>query len=300
MGITRKGKTAKTLKTNLLAWLLLLPSLLFLSLFTFFPIIKTIYLSFFEMNLSVSEPVFSGWRNYRILLEDEVFYQVLKNTFIMVFGTVPTSIALGMLMAVCVNKMIKNSGWVRTMFFYPTVIPMIAIANFWLFIYTPDYGLLSHVLGVFQLPDMNWLGSSSTVLPAMIVMMIWKESGFFMIFYLAGLQNISRDLYESAALDGASKFHTFRRITFPLLMPTTLFVMIISVTNAFKIVDHIVIMTEGGPNNASSVLLYYIYETGFEFWDQGMAATLTVVLVLILLLIACAKFFGLEKKIHYS
>ena len=134
---------------------------------------------------------------------------------------------------------------------------------------------------------------------AMIFMIIWKEAGYFMIFYLAGLQNIAPDLYESAKVDGVGRWTIFRRITFPLLMPTTLFVMIVALTNSFKLVDHLMIMTKGGPNNASSLLLYYIYETAFSFWDQGAASTLTVVMIAVLLLFAALNFLGLDKKIHY-
>ncbi|MDF2719118.1 MAG: transporter permease [Paenibacillus sp.] len=121
-----------------------------------------------------------------------------------------------------------------------------------------------------------------------------------MIFYLAGLQNISPDLYESAQVDGVSRWTVFRKITFPLLMPTTLFVSIVALTNSFKLVDHLLVMTKGGPNNASNLLLYYIYETAFGFWDQGIASALTVVMIAVLLLFAALNFFGLDKKIHYN
>ncbi|MNP49717.1 Lactose transport system permease protein LacF [compost metagenome] len=134
---------------------------------------------------------------------------------------------------------------------------------------------------------------------ALIAMVVWKEAGYFMIFYLAGLQNISPELYESAQVDGVGRWTVFRKITFPLLMPTTLFVTIIALTNSFKLVDHLLIMTKGGPNNSSSLLLYYIYETAFSFWDQGMAAALTVVMVAVLLLLAALNFLGMDKRIHY-
>jgi sn-glycerol 3-phosphate transport system permease protein len=130
-------------------------------------------------------------------------------------------------------------------------------------------------------------------------MIVWKEAGYFMIFYLAGLQNISPDFYEAAQVDGVGRWTVFRKITFPLLMPTTLFVTIVALTNSFKLVDHLVIMTKGGPNNASNLLLYYIYETAFSFWDQGIASTLTTVMIAVLLLFAVLNFFGLDKRIHY-
>jgi sn-glycerol 3-phosphate transport system permease protein len=286
--------------TNIHAWILLLPSLIFLTLFTFYPILQTFYLSLFESNLGTPDPIFVGLQNFKQLMEDDLFWKVIKNTMWFTLGTVPTTMFLGLFMAIYMDKAIMGCSWMRTIFFYPAVIPMIAVANIWLFIYTPGYGLMNQFLGLFGIPDINWLGNTNNVMWAMILMMIWKQAGFFMIFYLAGLQNISKELYESAQIDGASSWFIFRKITFPLLMPTTLFVFIIAVTNAFKTVDHLVIMTQGGPNNASNLLLYYIYETAFRFWDLGMGATLTVVMLALLIILTSLKFIGLEKKIHYS
>ncbi|WP_456277048.1 carbohydrate ABC transporter permease [Bacillus sp. AK128] len=287
------------LKENVTAYALLLPALIFLVLFTFYPMGQTVILSLFQSNLGVPEPFFVGLSNYQKLMEDEVFWKVTKNTIIFVLGTVPISMILALAMAVFVNHVLRGSQWLKTMFFYPTVVPAIAIANIWLFIYTPEYGLLGQILGWLNLNQINWLGSQETVLGATMVMAVWKEAGFYMIFYLAGLQNISKELYEAAKIDGASSWQLFRRVTFPLLMPSTLFVFIIASTHSFKLVDHLVVMTQGGPNNASNLLLYYIYETAFKFWDEGRAATLTVIFLLILLIVASIQFFGMEKKIHY-
>jgi sn-glycerol 3-phosphate transport system permease protein len=177
---------------------------------------------------------------------------------------------------------------------------MIAVANIWLFFYTPEYGLLEQVLGAFGAPSHNWLGSKSTALPALMVVTVWKEAGFFMIFYLAALQSMSPHLAEAAAIEGASRWYFFRRVTFPLLMPTTLFVLVNAVINAFRMVDHVVVMTRGGPDNATALLLYYIYEIGFRFWDSAYAAALTLVLLAILGLLALAQFWFLERRVHYQ
>lgn len=301
-GREKMGKyfNSSTFKVNIYAWFLLLPSLVFLILFTFYPIVQTLVLSFFRFNLSTPEPLFTGLENFRRLSEDDVFWKVLRNNVWFAIGTMPTTMALGLIMALLVNKAIVGRSWLRTLFFYPTVIPAIAIANIWLYIYTPNFGLLNHFLNLVGLPSINLLGHSNTVLFAMIIMIIWKEAGFFMIFYLAGLQNISKELYDSAKMDGASGWHTFRKITFPLLMPTTLFISVIALTNAFKLVDHLVVMTQGGPNNASSLLLYYIYESVFSYWDLGYGATLTLILLVIMLLIASLQFLTLDKRIHYN
>jgi sn-glycerol 3-phosphate transport system permease protein len=202
-------------------------------------------------------------------------------------------------MATLVNERPRGRGFLRMSYFTPTVLPMIAVANIWMFFYTPGYGLLEQVLHLFGLPSHNWLGSRDTVLACLVVVTVWKEAGFFMIFYLAALQQIAPQLGEAAALEGAGRWYFFRRVTFPLLMPTTLFVLINAVINSFRLVDHIVVMTKGGPDNASALLLYYIYDVGFKFWDTGYAAALTMVLLLVLATAAVVQFAVLEKRIHY-
>ena len=281
------------------AWLLLLPAAVLLVAFTHYPIVATIRHSFFVMKRNGTE-AFVGLDSYHAMFADQIFWKALVNNFWFALGTVPTSIALALLMAIWVNRNMRGRGLLRLAYFTPTVLPMIAVANIWLFFYTPDYGLLDQLRGVFGLTGWNWLGDPSTVMSCLIVMVIWKEAGFFMIFYLAALQQLSSDLDEAASVEGASQFYTFRRITFPLLMPTTLFVAINAVINSFKLVDHLVIMTKGGPNNASTLLLYYIYEIAFTFQDSAYAATLTVVLLVLLSTAALIKFGYLDRRIHYQ
>jgi sn-glycerol 3-phosphate transport system permease protein len=281
------------------AWLLLLPAAVLLVTFTHYPILATIWHSFFAAKRDGTQ-VFVGLDNYRSMIADPIFWRALINNVWFALGTIPTSIALALLMAIWVNRNMRGRGFLRLAYFTPTVLPMIAVANIWLFFYTPGYGLLDQLRGLAGLPAWNWLGSPSTVMWCLIVMTIWKEAGFFMIFYLAALQQLSPDLEEAAAVEGAGRWYTFRRITFPLLMPTTLFVAINAVINSFKLVDHLVIMTKGGPNNASTLLLYYIYEVAFTFQDSIYAATLTVVLVAILATLALLKFGYLDRRIHYQ
>src|SRR3954451_1823047 len=280
-------------------WLLLLPAAVLLVAFTHYPVIATIRHSFFVARRNGTE-VFVGLDSYHSMSADPIFWRALINNFWFALGTVPTSIALALLMALWVNRNMRGRGFLRLGYFTPTVLPMIAVGNIWLFFYTPDYGLLDQLRGLMGLPGWNWLGDPSTVMGCLIVMVIWKEAGFFMIFYLAALQQLSPDLEEAAAGEGASRWYTFRRITFPLLMPTTLFVAINAVINSFKLVDHLVIMTKGGPGNASSLLLYYIYEVAFTFQDAASAATLTVVLLVVLGTLALIKFGYLDRRIHYQ
>jgi sn-glycerol 3-phosphate transport system permease protein len=280
------------------AWLLLLPAAVLLIAFTHWPILATIRNSLFITRRNGTE-VFVGLDSYQAMAADPIFWKALTNNFWFALGTIPTSIALALLMAIWVNRNMRGRGLLRLAYFTPTVLPMIAVANIWLFFYTPDYGLLDQLRGLFGF-GWNWLGDPSTVMGCLIVMVIWKEAGFFMIFYLAALQQLSPDLDEAASIEGASRWYIFRRITFPLLMPTTLFVAINAVINSFKLVDHLVIMTKGGPNNASTLLLYYVYEVAFTFQDSSYAATLTVVLLILLSAVALIKFGYLDRRIHYQ
>lgn len=281
-------------------WLLLLPATVFLIAFTHYPAVATIWHSVFSTPKGAHSSVFIGLENYAQLLDDDIFWKALKNNLAFSLVTIPVSIALAIVMALWVNDKLAGRTWLRTTFFTPTVLPMIAVANIWLFFYTPQYGLIEQVAQFFGLPAHNWLGNPDTVLGALMVVAIWKEAGFFMIFYLAALQQISPTLAEAAALEGASRWQYFWRVQFPLLMPTTLFVLINALINSFRLVDHIVVMTKGGPDNASALLLYYIYQVGFSFWDSSYAATLTVVLLAILGIVALLKFRILERRTHYQ
>jgi len=230
---------------------------------------------------------------------DPVFWRALVNNFYFAVGTIPVSVALAILMAVWVNDRIAGRTLIRMAYFTPTILPMIAVANIWLFFYTPQYGLLEQFTGLLGAPSHNWLGSQDTALTAVIIVAIWKEAGFFMIFYLAALQGIAPSLAEAAALEGASRWTFFRRVQFPLLMPTTLFVLINAVIGAFRTVDHIIVMTRGGPDNATTLLLYYVYQAGFLFWDTTYAAALTAVLLALLAALAFLQYSFLERRIHY-
>jgi len=280
-------------------WLLLTPAAILLVGFTHYPAAATLFDSLFSTGTVVRPSRFVGLDNYAALTDDPIFWQVLGNNFWFALGTIPTSIALALLMALWVNDRLPARALVRMAYFTPTVLPMIAVANIWLFFYTPQIGLLDQIGAFFTVPSRNWLGDPDTALACTMAMVIWKEAGFFMIFYLAALQSLPPELEEAAKLEGASRWYFFRRVTFPLLMPTTLFVMVNATINSFKLVDHLFILTKGGPDNASSLLLYYIYQVAFSFFDTAYASTLTVVLLVLLAGLAVAQFQLVEKRVHY-
>jgi sn-glycerol 3-phosphate transport system permease protein len=288
------------LSVHIHGWLLLLPAAVLLVAFTHYPAASTLYHSFFSTPKPGRGAVFVGLDNYRAMFDDPVFWQSLTNNVWFAVGTIPASIALAILMAVLVNQKLAGRGFLRLAYFTPTILPMIAVANIWLFFYTPQYGLLEQLTGLLGLPSHNWLGSRDTALACVIVVTVWKEAGFFMIFYLAALQQIPPSLAEAAAIEGASRWYFFRRVTWPLLAPTTLFVLVNAVINSFRLVDHIIVMTRGGPDNVTSLLLFYIYEVGFKFWDLAYAAALTLVLLVILGALAIGQFVFLERRVHYQ
>ena len=282
------------------AWLLLLPALVLLASFTHYPALATLYDSFHSTPKGARPAVWVGLENYQVMAADPVFWKAVTNNLWFALATIPLSIGLALAMALWVNEHIAGRAFLRLAYFTPTVLPMVAVANIWLFFYTPQYGLLEQIGGLFGAPSQNWLGDSRTALGAVTAVAVWKEAGFFMIFYLAALQSLNPSLREAAAIEGASRWFFFRRVLWPLLMPTTLFVMVNAVINAVRMVDHIVVLTRGGPDNASTLLLFHLYEVGFRYWDRGYAAALTMVLLAVLATVALVQFFVLDRRVHYK
>ncbi|ONG58707.1 ABC transporter permease [Pseudoroseomonas deserti] len=282
------------------AWLMLGPALLLLAAFTHVPALATLWHALFSTPTPRRPAVFVGLNNYAALAEDPIFWQALWNNLLYALGTVPMSIALALAMALWVNGRLRGRTAMRIAFFTPTVLPMIAVANLWLFFYTPDYGMIDRLTRLLLgWGPTNWIGSQETALGAMMAIAVWKEAGFFMIFYLAALQAIPPSLLEAASLEGASRGRIFWRVTLPLLGPTTLFIAVNAVINSFRLVDHILVMTQGGPDNATALLMTYIYETGFRFWDTAQASALTGVLLAVLAVIAALQFSLLGRRTHY-
>ncbi|WP_081194775.1 carbohydrate ABC transporter permease [Halomonas sp. BC1] len=280
--------------------LLLLPAALLLTAFAYLPTVTTVINSLFLPGFRGEPAAFVGLDNYRVLMDDPTFWKVARNNLLYALGTVPTSMALALGMALLVNAHLPGRGLVRMAYFTPTILPMIAAANIWMFFYAPQIGLFNKLLGALGFAGVNWLGDPGMALGSVIVMSVWKEAGFFMIFYLAALQAIPPELKEAADLEGTRRWSFFWRVTFPLLMPTTLFVLINALINAVRVVDHLFILTKGGPNNATNLLLYYVYENAFSFFDRTMAATITVVILLVLAVVATLKFTILDRRTHYQ
>jgi sn-glycerol 3-phosphate transport system permease protein len=289
---------SQTRKSSL-PYLLILPTLFFVAIFTIWPTINSFYMSFFRQRLNLArfrEPTFIGIENFVNLFSDPRFIQVLKNTIIYVIGTVPLAIFLAFLFAFLVNQRIRGVGLSRLSFFHPSILPMVSAATIWMFFLTPDYGIFNEALYFlgYRGPQ-NWTANPNLALISIMIVALWKNAGYYMIFYLAGMQNLPSEVFEAATLDGASTWQKLRYITFPLLRGTTLFITTIAIIGAFQTVDQIFVLTQGGPSGASTTLLYYLWQVRFEFQDVGKASAITVVLIVLLLLFTVTNFVLSER-----
>jgi sn-glycerol 3-phosphate transport system permease protein len=281
-------------------WLLLSPAAVLLTIFAFYPSLATFWSSLFSRGTRRKPSEFIGTENYADLFADPTFWVVVQNNLLYAAITIPVSIAIALSMALWANSKIPARGFVRTAYFTPTVLPMIAAANLWLFFYTPGLGVLDQIGSLFGFASVNWLGQPETALWAVIIVTIWKEAGFFMIFYLAALQTIPEDLKEAADIEGCSRWTYTRRIVLPLLMPTTLFIMVNAMINSVKLIDHLFILTKGGPSDASKLILYYIWEMAFAFFDAPHAAAMTILVLGVLCIVAAVQFFYIDRRTHYQ
>lgn len=295
-GVTGPGATSRNAVHG---WLLLSPALIMLTTFAFYPAVATLYESLFSRGTRRRPAAFSGLENYQALLDDPTFWLVVKNNLFYAGITIPLSIAIALLMALWADRQIPLRSFVRSAYFTPTVLPMIAAANLWLFFYTPGFGIFDQLGDLFGAAPTNWLGQPETALLAICLVTIWKEAGFFMIFYLAALQTIPPDLKEAASIEGAGYWTYTRRIVLPLLMPTTLFILVNAMINSVKLIDHLFILTKGGPSDSSKLILYYIWESAFAFFDAPRAAAMTVLVLLVLGGFAALQFLVIDRRTHY-
>jgi ABC-type sugar transport system permease subunit len=283
------------------AYLYLLPSLIFLVVFTYYPVGFSAYLSLFRWNVLTPDRVFIGAANYLSLWGEPLFWLVLRNNLFYALGSIPTTMALALFLAVLVNQKLGAARSIyRVALFYPTMIPMVAAAMLWVWIFNPGIGLFNYYTSFLGIPRLEWLYDRHWALPAIIIMSIWKNFGYFMLIYLAALQGIPAELYEAASLEGAGAWARFRRITFPLLAPTSLFVFVVAIISSFQVFDQVFVMTQGGPADQTNVLVFYIYQNAFRFWDIGMGATLTTVFIGLLLALIVVVFRSVGRRVYYE
>ncbi|MCD7909529.1 MAG: sugar ABC transporter permease [Clostridium sp.] len=297
-----KQKISMRTKWTVQGWLLMLPSLIFLVGFTVYPVIRTLIQSFMKTSNNAKTPAeFIGFKNYVNVFRDPVFAIVLKNTLKFSLIVIPLGLVIGFLLATLVSKNIKGIGVARALIFYPNVAPVVGFATIWTFLFTPNIGVISHVMKALSMKPVDFLNNPKTALYAIMAVYLWREASYMMIFYISGLQNISQEYYEAAYLDGASGWDIMRKITIPLVQPTTLFVLTITMADAFKMVDLIMVMTtKGGPNNSTNLLMNHIYQTAFSYWDTGQASVLTICMLGFMMVVALVQFTTMDKRAYYE
>ncbi len=281
---------------TLAPYLLVLPGFIFIAAFTIYPIFSVAIRSLMKQNLAQPVPSWTGWANFRHIFSDPIFQKVLLNTLTYVAMVVPLSIMLGMVIAMLVNQSTWIGTFLRTMFFYPIVLPLVSVASVWLFMLTPEYGLLSKLTQVLGLGEPAMLRSPDTALWALAIVGVWRQSGFYAIFILAGLQGIDREVENAARLDGAGIVRLTLNIRLPLLWPTLLFVMVLAISNALQTLDLVYVMTQGGPSNATNLVLFHIYETQFAFSNTGVASALSVIFLVMIGTVSAIQIFVVGKR----
>lgn len=264
--------------------LFVLPEFIGICLMGVFPLLFTIVLAFTEWNFigGLETINFIGFDNFKNLLSDDKFLLALKNNLLYTLFTVPVGMILAIVLAVVIHSRVFGQDFFKVAFFVPYISTQVAVAAIWAALFHPSLGPINQFLMSIGITDPpRWLGSTDSVMAAIIIIGVWHTVGYIVIIYIAGLSNIGEDVYEAAEIDGASFFQKFINITIPLLSPTTFFLAITLMISSFKVFDLVAFLTEGGPNHASNVLVYYIYEEGFRNFRMGYASAISWILFII-------------------
>lgn len=277
-------------------YLFLIPALIFMGIFLFYPIVDVFRLSFTNYNM-IQEATYVGTQNYENLFNDPLFWKTLKNSFIYLIGVVPLLVILPIFIAILVNRKLKGIKWFRAAYYIPVVTSMVVVGIMWKWLYRGN-GLLNYLLQTIGLisEPVSWLTSTDFALYSVMAVTIWKGLGYYMVIYLAGLQSIPQNLYEVAQIDGANWWQKHLHITIPLLKPSILLVTILSSIAAMKVFTEVYVMTKGGPINSSKTLVFYIYEKAFENLTLGYAAAMGFVLFVIIFILSFINFKVLGQE----
>lgn len=280
--------------------LFLAPSILLFSIFLFYPLFRTIYYSFYLTDIHGEATLFVGLENYQYLFSDSAFYKSIKSTLLFVLYTVPTSIVFALFLALIANEKVRGIGLFRVLFSSTMGISVAASAVIWLFLFHPSVGLFNNILASMNLPAIAWLTSPDWALFSVSVTTVWVNTGFAFLVILGGLQNIDTSLYESASIDGASYLHKLRRVTLPMLSPTLFFIVTVTLISAFQSFGQIDILTHGGPNDATNLIVYSIYKEAFVNHQFGTASAQAMVLFIFIFIATLLQFKFAERKVHYK
>ncbi|MFN8444868.1 MAG: sugar ABC transporter permease [Caldilineaceae bacterium] len=275
------------------AWVFLAPGLLYFLIFLILPLLASIYVSFTDWDI-MTPPEWVGIANYQELLQNEIIRRSIFNTFYYAIVTIPITIALGLLIALALNRAFFGRAVFRVIYYLPVVISAAATALLWIWIFQSQVGLLNHVLKALALPTQNWLTSPKYAMPVIMWTGIWQSLGWSVVVFLAGLQGIPEIYYEAGKIDGANGRQLFRHVTWPLLAPTTLFVFVILIIGSLQVFGTVLIMTDGGPLNSTTVIVHQVYINAFQYLRMGYASAMGIILFLFILLLALTnlRIFG--------
>lgn len=296
-------KSSRSKKRNNSLWVIffLLPSLLGLIVFMIIPMISSLGLTFTDWDpLLPNKFNFIGLQNYATLLKDAKFKAAFIHTLTFIVGYIPLVLISGMAVALLLNQNIKGIKFFRGAFFIPVISSWVAVALLWTWIFNPQYGLVNYFLGLIGITGPAWLYDPNWAMPAIILTSVWKDTGFVMVIFLSGLQNLPPEYYEAASIDGAGRWQSFTHITLPLLSPVIFFALVISLINSFQVFDQVWIMTQGGPAGATSVIVEQIVNNAFRYGKMGYAATLSWVLFLIIFVITLIQNKIQNKWVTYE
>lgn len=290
--MSKPERVKKKTKYDKCAYAMIFPAYFVFSVFILIPIGFVVYYSLTNFNL-YSIPEFVGAKNYLTLLKDGDFLISVKNTLIYTAFTLFPQLAIGLLFAIMLYRKSKLIPFFRTAFYLPNVMSMVCMSMVWLWIYDPTYGLLNTILKQFGFSTQQWLQDPKLALPCVIIMGIWKNCGYSMVIFLSGLTSIPDSLYEAASLDGAGFIKKFQYVTWPMLKPTTFFLLVTGIVNSFSVFEQINIMTSGGPLNRTTTIVHQIYRRGFLEFKMGYASAMSVVLLIFSIIVTMLVFkFG--------
>lgn len=290
----------KKFKKQLLPYFMVAPAMIFLGLFTVYPMLNLIYLSFTNWNLISPTKSFVGLTNYRELFLRDDFWQTLKNTAVFTVFSVVIILALAILLAILIKVPKKINTAIQLTMFLPHVVSLVCVSMIFRWLMDPDIGIFNLVLNFFGFPSLKWLQSSDTAMMSVILVNIWRSVGYITLIVLSGLQRIPAEIYEAASLDNASSWRVFWKITLPMISPQLFFLLITMTLSSFKVFDTVSIMTGGGPGNSTNVISYYIYQYAFSYMKIGYASAAGSVLLAILVIVTIIYFKGLSKKVYYQ
>jgi multiple sugar transport system permease protein len=288
------------IREQLAAYLFISPSFVFFTVFVLVPAVMGLGLSFFNWDLGASTFEFAGLDNWKLLFDNREAWLSIKNTLLLVAISLPLSLAIGLGLALMVNKLPFGKMLFRSIFFAPVVTSLVAMSIIWRTMYASDTGIINYGLQLLGLPAVEWLSEPIGALFAVVILTLWHSSGYNMLIILAGLQGVDESLYEAATVDGSNKWSMFWKITLPLLSPTLFFITVTSVIGGLQSFEAVYLLTGGGPGYATTTLVYFIWNSAFNSMDMGLAATISIVLFLLIFIVTLIQWKFQRKWVHYN